>query len=357
MHYPWDYMENSSPLDVAPRPSRTWLSTLYTAALCLGVAVFLWLLGASHSFPATLGVSLCIGLSINSTFMLFRERGERFAHPMVVAMLLTGVGLGIGLLLGGTLVLGRPLYFFSDDYSSIVIGIFFGIVGFTIISTRERLADAREEVANLRAEQLAQQREMLETELKLLQAQIEPHFLFNTLSNVVGLVRSDPEAAERTLLNLSTLLRSSLRRTRADAVSLGEELEIVRAYLAIQSIRMPDRLEYTIDVADDPDLMNWPLPPLIIQPLVENAIRHGIEPAEGGGTVSIGASLDNAGLRIVVADTGLGIREAGSGGEGTGLSNVRSRLHRLYGEGAELGFRDNSPSGVRVEIRIPEQVS
>jgi sensor histidine kinase YesM len=348
-------MENSSPLDSSRKPGRAWLSTVYTAALSVGIAVFLWLLQTGSSFPAILGVSLCIGLSINSMFMLFRERCEQFAHPLVVAMLLTGTGLGIGLLLGGALVLGVPLYFFSDNYATIIIGVFFGIVGFAIIGSRERLADAREEVANLRAERLAREREILETELKLLQAQIEPHFLFNTLSNVVGLVRSDPEAAEKTLLNLSTLLRSSLRRTRAEAVSLGEELEIVRAYLAIQSLRMQDRLEYTIDVADDPALLNWPLPPLIIQPLVENAIRHGVDPAEGGGTVSIAASRDNTGLNIVVADTGVGVREAGSGGEGTGLSNVRSRLRGLYGEGAGLDFRDNTPSGVRVEIRIPEK--
>ena len=353
MHYPWDYMENSSPPERSPPNHRAWLSTAYTALLCLGIAVFLWLLQQDTSFLRLLGVSLCIGMSINVTLMLLREFVERWLHPALAAIVLTALGLSAGLMLGGGLVLGHPLYFFSGDYTTVIFGVFFGIVGFVVVNTRQRLADAREELANLRAEQLARQREFLETELKLLQAQIEPHFLFNTLSNVVGLVRSNPDAAEKTLLNLSTLLRSSLQRTRADAVSLGEELEIVRAYLDIQSIRMLDRLRFTVDV-EDPALLSWPLPPLLIQPIVENAVCHGIDPAESGGRIQVTVKREGQRLLIRIADTGVGIGSGSSIGEGTGLTNVRNRLGRLYGDQAEIEFRENSPSGVVVDIRIPE---
>jgi LytS/YehU family sensor histidine kinase len=358
-------MENSSQLEKVgipgnARPVRSWqgralTSTVYTTILCVGIALLLWLIGVSEPFSAALGVSLCIGLSINASFLLLRAPWERLLGPPLTAIALTGVGLGIGLTLAGGLVVGDFLYFFNDEYSSIILGVFFGIVGFTIISSRERLAEAREEVANLRAEQVDRQRELLETELRLLQAQIEPHFLFNTLSNVVGLVRSDPEAAEKTLLNLSTLLRSSLRRTRAESVSLAEEMDIVRAYLEIQAIRMQNRLDYRIDIDEDETLLNWPMPPLIIQPLVENALRHGIDPSERGGSVAIRAHREGADLKIVVADTGAGIGDGGSAGEGTGLSNVRDRLRGLYGDGAGLEFLENDPSGVRVVITIPGQ--
>ena len=360
MHYPWGYMENVSLLHdtvATPgrrfSPGRSWMSTVYTVALCIGIALLLRLVGVSTAFPPTLAVSLCIGLSINTTFMVLRKPFERLLHPLLVAILLTSLGLCVGLMLAGWLVLDDVLYFFGGSYTSIIIGLFFGVVGFAIVSSRESLAEAREEVAKLQAERLARQRELLETELKLLQAQIEPHFLFNTLSNIVGLIQSNPDAAEKALLNLSTLLRSSLRRTRADSVSLGEELDIVRAYLEIQAIRMQNRLEYRIDLSDQ-SLRDWPLPPLIIQPLVENAVCHGIDPAEHGGCVSISASREGSGLFIVIADTGVGISHGSGRGEGTGLSNVRNRLQGLFGAGARLDFLDNEPSGVRVEIRIPE---
>lgn len=359
MHYPWDYMENSSPLHETVAtpgrrftPGRSWPSTVYTVALCIGIALLLRLVGVSTSFLPTLVVSLCIGLSINTTFMMLRKPFERRLHPMLVAILLTGFGLCLGLMLAGWLVLNDALSFFGGSYTSIIIGLFFGVVGLAIVSSRERLAEAREEVARLQAERMTRQRELLETELKLLQAQIEPHFLFNTLSNIVGLVRSNPDAAEKALLNLSTLLRSSLRRTRADSVSLGEELDIVRAYLEIQAIRMKNRFEYRIDLSDQA-LRDWPLPPLIIQPLVENAVCHGIDPAEPGGCVSVSACQEGSDLCIVIADTGVGVGHGSGSGEGTGLNNVRNRLRGLFGAGASLKIFDNEPSGVRVEIRIP----
>ena len=331
------------------------MSTIITLLLCLAVAVLLWLLGISRPFWVSLTISLCIGLSINTSFLLLRVPCEKLIGPLLSSVVITSIGLAIGLTLAGGLVTGNWMYFIDGRYTSIIIGVFFGIVGFMIVSSRERLAETREELANLRAEQAARERELLQTELKLLQAQIEPHFLFNTLSNVIGLVHTDPDAAEKTLLNLSTLLRSSLRRTRSESASLAEELEIVRAYLAIQGIRMRGRLEYQLDIEDDSATLNWPLPPLIIQPLVENAILHGIDPSEQGGTVTVAARREADLLVITITDTGVGISAGGSGGEGTGLANVRDRLHGLYGEGASLDFEENTPSGVRVTIRIPGQ--
>jgi sensor histidine kinase YesM len=354
MHYPWVYMENMSP---ARQTTTEWTSLGYTVLLCLGIALLLWLLGVTGGLGSTTVVSLCIGLSIHLVFIIAREWMEQYLPAYLAPLPLTAVGLPIGLMLAGTLLFAQPMFFLSDDYGTVILGVFFGIVGAAVIGTRERLVVAQAELAALRVEQEVRQRQLVETELKVLQAQIEPHFLFNTLSNVIGLVHSDPQAAEKTLLNLSTLLRSSLQRTRRESATLAEELEIVRAYLEIQAIRMQQRLRYEIRGAGPESaaaLRDWPLPPMLIQPLVENAVRHGIEPAEQGGLVDVSVRLEADGLRVLVADTGVGIDPDGSGspGTGTGLSNVRSRLRALYGDRANMAVSENEPSGVRVELFI-----
>ena len=337
----------------------------FTGLFCLTIGLLLWYLGVTESAWISILISLCIGWSINLTFILAEKLVAQYMPAYLVPIPLTAFGLTIGLLISGSILFREPLNFFTDNYLALIIGVFFSIVGVAIFSTHYKLLSARAELAKAEAQRQAQQKLLLETELKLLQAQIEPHFLFNTLSNIVGLIRQTPEAAEQSLLNLTTLLRYSLQSTRKALVALEEELNFVRAYLDIQSIRIPERLQYEFrpsgllegNSAQD-SIRQLQLPPLLLQPIVENSIVHGIEPSESGGQVVIEVSLRNNKLIITITDTGVSISEHAPSAKnndlsGTGLGNVRQRLHASYGDAANMTISENSPCGVVVQLSIP----
>ena len=276
--------------------------------------------------------------------------------PYLAAIPITAIGLVVGLGIGGWMVSGRVTFFFVDDFTTLIMGVFFGVIGFTIFATRGRLLSAQAKLAEAELAATQQDKVLAETELKLLQAQIEPHFLFNTLSNVSSMIHSDPHGAEKTLLNLTTLLRNSLSRTRSGTVTVAQEMEIARAYLEIQRTRMRDRLAYDLDV--DPAAQALPLPPLLVQPLIENAIKHGIDPLEEGGHISVRISRNTNLLTIEVRDDGCGIQESGNTSSGTGLTNVRKRIKQIYprnedGAGGKLTLNENKPRGVVATIEIP----
>ncbi len=197
--------------------------------------------------------------------------------------------------------------------------------------------------------QLANEKQLTQTQLKLLQAQIEPHFLFNTLSNVLSLIDEQPSQAKMMLENFTQYLRASLKRTREEPTTLGDELELLRAYFEIYSIRMGKRLHYQIKTNNI--LNNIHLPPLILQPIVENAIKHGIAPKLEGGTIQIIASANSELLKISILDTGIGLQA--EQGSGMGLNNVRMRLQALYGNRAKMKIQQNTPCGVQVTLIIP----
>ena len=344
---------------------RNLLYLGFTGLFCLAIGLLLWYLGVAESAWTSILISLCIGWSINLTFILAENLIGQYMPAYLVPIPLTAFGLTIGLLIAGSILFHEPLHFFTDNYLALIIGVFFSIVGVAIFSTRLKLLSARAELAKAEAQRQAQQKLLLETELKLLQAQIEPHFLFNTLSNIVELIRQTPEAAEKSLLNLTTLLRSSLQSTRKAVVTLEEELDFVRAYLEIQSIRLSERLQYEFrpaglleeESAQD-SIRRLQLPPVLLQPIVENAIVHGIEPSESGGQVIIEVSVRNNKLIITIADTGVGISEHAPSAKNsdvsrTGLSNVRQRLHASYGDAANMTISENTPSGVVVRLSIP----
>ncbi len=197
---------------------------------------------------------------------------------------------------------------------------------------RAALEQERREAAELRQSETA-------ARLALLQAQIEPHFLFNTLANVQSLIERDPPRASAMLDSLNRYLRASLGRTRKPASLLGEELELVDALLQIASMRLGDRLRYRIDVPDA--LRALALPPLLLQPLVENALLHGIEPAIDGGEIRVAARRDGDVLELAVVDTGIGLGHGAKLHGGVGLSNVRARLASLYGDAGRLSIAAN----------------
>ena len=326
------------------------LEFVHVGLFSLAIAVLVWWLTDFGDFPQVLLVSLSIGWSIQFAFILAYERLNRWVGPWLAPPLVVAFGLIPGLLFGGTFVAGRPLYFFSQDYATMGLGLFFGITGFLVFGTRERLRRTRQLLAEAELERSQQEKLLAETELKLVQAQIEPHFLFNTLSNITQLIHSNPDLAVSTLENLTTLLRGALARTRSSKSTLGQEVDFARAYLAIQSTRMQGRLRYRCDLPEE--ARDVPLPPLLIQPLLENAVLHGIEPEPDGGEIEFAARLDGDDLVISVSDNGAGISESGTS-DGTGLRNVRDRLRLVYGQDATLELTPGSPRGVTVRIGIP----
>jgi two-component system LytT family sensor kinase len=197
-----------------------------------------------------------------------------------------------------------------------------------------------------------------EAELRALRAQINPHFLFNALTTIGYLIQTAPPRALRTLLRLTTLLRGVLR-SEGEFTTLGRELEIIESYLEIERARFDERLRVTIDVPDA--LRHVRLPPLILQPLVENAVKHGISHKELGGDVTIRASVDGADsddrqLLLVVQDTGAGTTPSAlkrGREEGVGLRNIERRLDHQYGHAASLSIESAAGIGTIVEVRLP----
>ncbi len=191
---------------------------------------------------------------------------------------------------------------------------------------------------------------LVENNLKILQAQIEPHFLFNTLSNVIGLIDDRPNDAKKMLENFTHYLRSSLARTRESDTTLGDEIAIVNAYLSIQKIRMGKRLNYEILVSKT--LYDIPFPSLVIQPLVENSVRHGLESEIEGGHIIIEITSKKW-LTIVVTDTGRGAKNLES--NGIGLNNIKERLNGIFQNEARVLVEENKPKGLKVTLQVPRE--
>ena len=216
--------------------------------------------------------------------------------------------------------------------------------------------------ASLRAAALLHEAELnrvrLESELaagrlQVLQAQIEPHFLFNSLANVRRLLRTDGEAGRAMLVDLMLYLESALPRLRSDNSTLAREAELIRAFLAVHQVRMGPRLQFHIDVPDA--LGPCAVPPMMLLTLIENALKHGLGPLPEGGSISVMATETDDHLVLQVADTGRGLT-AGLGG-GTGLANIRARLKAVYGTAASLSLRQNAPRGVVAQIHLPVHVA
>ena len=214
------------------------------------------------------------------------------------------------------------------------------------IKAEVRAAEA-EEAAD--AESLRCQ--VVEARMAAMQAQVEPHFLFNTLASIDHLIEVDPPRASRMQKNLIALLRASMPAMREKATNLGRELDVVRPYLEILKVRMEERLRAEMTVPEG--LSSADFPPMMLQSLVENAIKHGLEPKAEGGSLRVSAEVIHGKLAVTVADTGVGFGRAATTGTGTGLDSIRERLRLIYGDAAELRIADNPPTGTRVTIVVP----
>jgi hypothetical protein len=207
----------------------------------------------------------------------------------------------------------------------------------------------REQACAAELKRVALEKQQLETRLRLLQAQIEPHFLFNTLSNVRRLCQQDVAAGRGMIAQLARYLRAALPRMRDDHASLNDEIELVSDYLALQKIRMGERLKIEFDMPQA--LGSADIPTMMLATLVENAVKHGIAPLAEGGTIRVAAAHDDDALVLTVSDNGRGFTAAS--GSGVGLANIRARLDALYGPRAALRLEANSPRGVIATIRLP----
>ncbi len=318
-----------------------------------------------NEFLDLLVSTLCVGYT---TMILFTMAGNlpivrRGLMPREAAQIVAVIaGSALGTVLTG-IVKGRGIEtMFTERLAGFVatcgMGIGFGCVVVTLYFYREQSARARAETARIKAEfdadRAREEKQMLSARLQLLQAQVEPHFLFNTLANVQHLIETDAATASQMLGSLIRYLRAALPRMREQASTLAREIEMVRAYLEIQRVRMSDRLRFEIDVPDA--LLSEVMPPMMLISLVENAVKHGIDPLPEGGHIRVTAAWVTtnsaaSGLRVSVIDTGAGLSEHMD--IGIGLSNIRERLATLYGNAARLDLTENAPRGVSATIEVP----
>ncbi|NOX33625.1 MAG: hypothetical protein GXP56_07785 [Deltaproteobacteria bacterium] len=333
-------------------------SLIITSIFNIIIAVILtYFVLKEYNFFDVLVISQLMGLSI--CFFVTNSIGFARQNKNIWIIAFIALGLIAGIFTGSFLSWGF-LFFFRDiefDYFlkhvvsySVGFGFIFGVPVIYFFSSREKIIESEKQIREERIKRLTMEKEAAMTTLKLLQAQIEPHFLFNTLSNVISLFDTDVEKARAMLINLNEYLRVCLKRTRREMITLSRELDLVRQYLEIFKIRMGKRLSYEIN--DHTDILDLPFPPLIIQPLVENSIKYGIEPKLDGGTIKIDCRIQENSLEIVVADTGKGLDEDANKA-GIGINNVSMRLESIYGNKAGLILRQNHPTGIKAVIKVP----
>ncbi|MEK7810835.1 MAG: histidine kinase [Pseudomonadota bacterium] len=322
----------------------TFINILFNTA----IAGLLTAVGFGDGFWVNLVFSQCIGLSIysiNATLMC-HVSNKRW-RTAILALSFPG-----SIMFGVTVAAWLTD---SGDWSNpqawvaVVIGLFFGGIGSITYFLSQRIEQLDAEVKQRRMHEMENEKRQMEAQLKMLQAQIEPHFLFNTLANVSSLIDSDPALAKKLLERLNDWLRIALLRARCEHATLGDELEMLDNYLQILKIRFGERLRWNMQVPAEARLVLFP--PMLLQPLVENAVRHGIEPKIGGGEIVILVSLEEAVIRIEVRDSGVGL--ISDEGGGTGLTNVRARLATLFGNAGTLVLENNPQAGVTARLELP----
>jgi signal transduction histidine kinase len=215
---------------------------------------------------------------------------------------------------------------------------------------RQRDAFARNQANAFALERSELERKALDARFRLLQAQVEPHFLFNTLANVQALVEAGSPQAATVLNSLIAYLRAAVPRLHETTSTLGQELQLVRAYLEVMHMRMPDRLQFALQI--DAAAAELRCPPMTLLTLVENAVRHGIDPGEEGGRIDVQVCLRESRCCVRVTDTGVGLRSTGHGA-GTGLATLRERLQLSFGGDARLHLAEIEPHGVCAELEFP----
>jgi len=298
----------------------------------------------------------CLGLAI--AFFVYAAAPWYKPRPVLRLAAAVAVGTLVGyclvFLVKGAII-HEPGYGFADMYSdshkawTLLSGFGNGLFVSLFFLIQFREARSRAELLRAEADRNLLSKQAIEAELKLMQAQVEPHFLFNTLASVQFLAETDPPKASLMLGHLISYLRAALPQLRSNSTTLGQESALAEAYLSIMQMRMGARLRFAIDVPDD--LRSHRFPPMLLMSLVENAILHGIEPQAEGGTVRLEARHEAKRLIVSVADEGRGLGE--KIGNGVGLTNLRGRLAALYADQARFTLEELSPHGARATVELP----
>ncbi|MDR7336076.1 histidine kinase [Roseateles asaccharophilus] len=338
-----------------------------TAGICIVVGLLSFLVngkgfwrGMLYSFCIGVQISLCISLlQAALARVLARWRGDAtpelaqgwvgwgWMMPIVLVGTLTGYsgGLWLGDALSG--LESTPLWQMSRPRAALTLGflLLVSMLGALFFVSMFKLHGAK--LSQARAEQLA-----AEARLTLLQSQLEPHMLFNTLAHLRVLIKLRPDEAQQMLDKLIDYLRATLQASRATEHALADEFERVSDYLALMQLRMGERLRVRLELPVE--LAAIPIPPLLLQPLVENAIKHGLEPHVDGGELRVSAARDGTRLLLEVADSGAGLTQAtGLPGSGFGLAQVHERLAQRYGAAASFSLQPQAGGGsvARIEIQ------
>jgi signal transduction histidine kinase len=341
-------------------PIFAWTRVRFTLAVA-GALGLLFSIGNDTATVVVVGRYLLVGFAALLMFGVFERWPRRLpkwlSHPAlqliaIVVIIPPAAGLAYGLTTGGDpdfanhpkRVTGFGTLVFAGLLSApwIAVG--------ALLRQRDKLV--REQAFAFELERSEYQRNALDARLRLLQAQVEPHFLFNTLANVQALVDTGSPQASRVLTSLIAYLRAAVPRIGSSATTLERELELVRAYLDLMQMRMPDRLQYALHI--DPGAVRMRCPPMTLLTLIENAVRHGIDPSETGGRIDADVWLRDGRCIVRVTDTGVGLH-ATSGGLGTGLATLRERLQLAFRGDAQLQLSAVQPHGVCAELSFPAQ--
>ena len=333
-----------------------WRTLLLIAAINTGIALVLWIDDMRPFWHPLLTVQLygfSIAYCVNVAAPWDHEKPLwRLAIASVIGAF-TGVVLVI-------VLKGYPLEYVRERWTFFFYNVFAafgnGLLISLIFYVKRREARAAAALHKAEADRHLLSKQAVEAELKLLQAQIEPHFLFNTLASVQYLIETDPKEANVLLGHQIGYLRAALPQLRAHSSTLGREIALAEAYLNILRMRIGPRLSFSIDVADD--LRELPFPANLLISLVENAIKHGVEPSADGGSVNIAAERREGSLVVSVTDTGRGLASTSrADGQGVGLSNIRERMAALYGSRGGFSLEPSPPRGTRATLTLPYETT
>lgn len=334
---------------------RGLISTLIISLLCALAVTYLMHVG--DSFGENLLFSTCIGISAmllidGGRLLVWGADEPHEAGLLALLAVVAPLSFFIGSFIASSLR-GQPTSLLSLTHSQ-------NITGFIVLTLLASVGGTlyfwnRSKSASLKARHAAIEKQAAMAQLQILQAQIEPHMLFNTLATLQTLISHEPLRAQHMLDQLILYLRATLSASRSEQTTLGQEFELIKAYLGLMSLRMGLRLTYALELPEE--LENIPIAPMLLQPLVENAIRHGLEPKVDGGDCTVRVSQQHETLIISVIDSGLGLESNAAYNKPysthLGLANIRSRLDALYGDLAELTLTHNIPEGAIAQITIP----
>jgi signal transduction histidine kinase len=336
----------------------SWQTIALIVAINTGVAAILYT-EETRPFWHPFITAQTIGLSL--LYAVNAARPWDSARPLrrLIGAVVGGTALGLVLLLvikgyiigdpeyhvGDLRGYGSPGHFLWTAVASLIMGLCVSL--FFLLKIRE--ARTRAAMLEAEADRNLLSKQAVEAQLKLMQAQVEPHFLFNTLASVQFLTETDPPKAGRMLEHLLAYLRAAVPQLRSGSSTLGQEIDLAQAYLSIMQMRMGARLAFAVDVPAE--LRPHAFPPTLLLSLVENAVKHGLEPLASGGTIRLEARRAGESLVIAVTDTGRGL--AGALGNGVGLANLRERLQALYADRARFTLEEAAPHGACATLAIP----